>query len=83
MTPSQGIPGKGVLLTEISRFWFAKLAQIIPNHFITADIDAMPVEIHEYKAQLAGRAMLVRKAQVVPLEAIVRGYLTGAFIFLL
>ncbi|KAF7352417.1 SAICAR synthetase [Mycena venus] len=73
-----GIPGKGALLTEISRFWFAKLAHIIPNHFITADIDAMPVEVHEYKTQLAGRAMLVRKAQVVPLEAIVRGYLTGS-----
>ncbi|KAJ7368781.1 phosphoribosylaminoimidazole-succinocarboxamide synthase [Mycena albidolilacea] len=73
-----GIPGKGALLTEISRFWFAKLAHIIPNHFITADIDAMPAETHEYKAQLEGRAMLVRKAQVVPLEAIVRGYLTGS-----
>ncbi|KAJ7740495.1 phosphoribosylaminoimidazole-succinocarboxamide synthase [Mycena olivaceomarginata] len=68
----------GALLTEISRFWFAKLAHIIPNHFITADIDAMPAEIHEYKAQLEGRAMLVGKAQVVPLEAIVRGYLTGS-----
>ncbi|KAJ7797338.1 phosphoribosylaminoimidazole-succinocarboxamide synthase [Mycena olivaceomarginata] len=75
---TNGIPGKGALLTEISRFWFAKLAHIIPNHFITADIDAMPAEIHEYKAQLEGRAMLVRKAQVVPLEAIVRGYLTGS-----
>ncbi|KAJ6515443.1 phosphoribosylaminoimidazole-succinocarboxamide synthase [Mycena sanguinolenta] len=73
-----GIPGKGALLTEISRFWFAKLAHIIPNHFLTADIDTMPAEVHEYKTQLAGRAMLVRKAQVVPLEAIVRGYLTGS-----
>ncbi|KAJ6458673.1 phosphoribosylaminoimidazole-succinocarboxamide synthase [Mycena vitilis] len=73
-----GIPGKGALLTEISRFWFTKLGHIIPNHFITAGIDAMPAEIHEYKEQLAGRAMLVRKAQVVPLEAIVRGYLTGS-----
>ncbi|KAJ7039257.1 phosphoribosylaminoimidazole-succinocarboxamide synthase [Mycena alexandri] len=73
-----GIPGKGALLTEISQFWFGKLAHIIPNHFITADIDAMPAEIHQYKDQLAGRTMLVRKAQVVPLEAIVRGYLTGS-----
>ncbi|KAJ7160961.1 hypothetical protein C8R46DRAFT_1106066 [Mycena filopes] len=73
-----GIPGKGALLTEISRFWFDKLAHIIPNHFITADIDAMPAEIHQYKDQLAGRAMLVRKAHVVPLEAIVRGYITGS-----
>ncbi|KAJ6560447.1 phosphoribosylaminoimidazole-succinocarboxamide synthase [Mycena capillaripes] len=73
-----GIPGKGALLTEISRFWFGKLGHIIPNHFITADIDTMPAEIHEYKEQIAARAMLVRKAQVVPLEAIVRGYLTGS-----
>ncbi|KAJ6469003.1 hypothetical protein C8R47DRAFT_1150863 [Mycena vitilis] len=71
-----GIPAKGALLTQISRFWFTKLAH--PNHFITADIDAMPVQIRQYKSQLAGRAMLVRKAQVVPLEAIVRGYLTGS-----
>ncbi|KAK7062119.1 SAICAR synthetase [Favolaschia claudopus] len=75
---NNGIPGKGALLTEISRFWFNKLGHIIPNHFITADIDAMPPEVHEYKSQLAGRTMLVRKAQVVPLEAIVRGYLTGS-----
>ncbi|KAJ7126436.1 hypothetical protein C8R43DRAFT_958170 [Mycena crocata] len=72
-----GIPNKGRLLTEISLFWFTKLAHIFPNHFITADIDAMPAEVRQYKAQLAGRAMLVKKAQVVPLEAIVRGYLTG------
>ncbi|KAJ6616230.1 hypothetical protein B0H10DRAFT_1879296 [Mycena sp. CBHHK59/15] len=72
-----GIPHKGRLLTEVSLFWFKKLAHIIPNHFITADIDKMPTEVREYKAQLEGRVMLVKKAQVVPLEAIVRGYLTG------
>nr|GAT58502.1 SAICAR synthetase [Mycena chlorophos] len=73
-----GIPQKGQLLTQISLFWFDKLAHIIPNHFITADLQAMPAEVQEYEAQLAGRTMLVRKAQVVPLEAIVRGYLTGS-----
>ncbi|KAJ7068712.1 phosphoribosylaminoimidazole-succinocarboxamide synthase, partial [Mycena amicta] len=73
-----GIPQKGQLLTQISLFWFEKLAHIIPNHFITADIRAMPAEVREYEEQLAGRTMLVRKAQVVPLEAIVRGYLTGS-----
>ncbi|KAJ7129257.1 phosphoribosylaminoimidazole-succinocarboxamide synthase [Mycena epipterygia] len=73
-----GIPLKGKLLTEISLFWFKKLAHIIPNHFITSDIDEMPIEVREYKDQLEGRAMLVKKAQVVPLEAIVRGYLTGS-----
>ncbi|KAJ6561519.1 phosphoribosylaminoimidazole-succinocarboxamide synthase [Mycena vulgaris] len=73
-----GIPHKGKLLTEVSLFWFKKLAHIIPNHFITANIDEMPIEVREYREQLEGRAMLVKKAQVVPLEAIVRGYLTGS-----
>ena len=73
----QGIPSKGELLTKISLFWFSKLASIIPNHFVTANIDEMPEEVRQYKGQLEGRAMLVKKAEVVPLEAIVRGYLTG------
>jgi len=74
----QGIPSKGKLLTKISLFWFSKLAEIIPNHFVTADIDEMPEEVRQFKDQLEGRAMLVKKAEVVPLEAIVRGYLTGS-----
>ncbi|KAF8972715.1 phosphoribosylaminoimidazole-succinocarboxamide synthase [Flammula alnicola] len=73
-----GIPDKGKLLTQISLFWFHKLGQIIPNHFVTANIDEMPEEVRKYKTQLDGRAMLVRKAEVVPLEAIVRGYLAGS-----
>ncbi|KIY44992.1 phosphoribosylaminoimidazole-succinocarboxamide synthase [Fistulina hepatica ATCC 64428] len=73
-----GIPGKGKLLTKISMFWFDKLGHIIPNHFVTANVDEMPPEVHKYKEQLDGRAMLVRKAKVVPLEAIVRGYITGS-----
>ena len=73
----QGIPDKGKILTQISLFWFEKLRHVIPNHFVTANIDEMPEEIWKYKDQLEGRAMLVRRAQVVPLEAIVRGYLVG------
>ncbi|KAF9479573.1 SAICAR synthetase [Pholiota conissans] len=73
-----GIPDKGKLLTQISLFWFHKLEHVIPNHFVTANIDEMPEEIRKYKDQLDGRAMLVRKAEVVPLEAIVRGYLAGS-----
>ena len=65
------------MLTQLSLFWFKKLGDIIPNHFVTADIDSMPVEVRKYKDQLEGRTMLVRKAEVVPLEAIVRGYLAG------
>lgn len=74
---TQGIPSKGKLLTQISLFWFTKLASIIPNHFITTNIDEMPTEVKNYREQLEGRAMLVKKAEVIPLEAIVRGYLTG------
>ncbi|KIK57649.1 hypothetical protein GYMLUDRAFT_45813 [Collybiopsis luxurians FD-317 M1] len=73
-----GIPGKGKLLTQLSLFWFSKLEHVIPNHFITADIDEMPLEVRKYKDQLQGRAMLVKKAKVVPIEAIVRGYITGS-----
>ncbi|EPQ56548.1 SAICAR synthetase [Gloeophyllum trabeum ATCC 11539] len=73
-----GVPEKGKLLTQISLFWFEKLKDIIPNHFVTANVQEMPEEVRQYKDQLEGRAMLVRKAQVVPLEAIVRGYLTGS-----
>lgn len=74
---SKGVPDKGKILTKISLFWFKKLQHIIPTHFVTANIDEMPQEIRQYKSQLDGRAMLVRKAKVIPLEAIVRGYLTG------
>jgi len=72
-----GIPDKGKLLTQLSLFWFSKLAHIIPNHLVTASIDEMPEEVRKYKTQLEGRTMLVKKAQVVPLEAIVRGYISG------
>lgn len=75
----QGIPSKGELLTKISLFWFSKLGDIIPNHFVTANIDEMPEEVKQYRDQLEGRTMLVKKAEVVPLEAIVRGYLTGEY----
>lgn len=61
----------------MSLFWFKKLKDIIPTHFVTANVDEMPEEVRQYRSQIEGRAMLVRKAKVVPLEAIVRGYLTG------
>jgi phosphoribosylaminoimidazole-succinocarboxamide synthase len=72
-----GIPDKGKLLTKISLFWFGILKDVIPNHLITADIDEMPEEVHKYRDQLEGRAMLVKKAKVIPIEAIVRGYISG------
>jgi len=73
-----GVPGKGQVLTQISIFWFDKLKHITPTHFVTANVDEMPEEVRKYKDQLEGRAMLVKKAKVIPLEAIVRGYLTGS-----
>ncbi|KAK1236439.1 Bifunctional purine biosynthetic protein ade1 [Marasmius sp. AFHP31] len=73
-----GIPDKGKILTEISLFWFKKLQHIIPNHFVTSDVDEMSQEVRKHKEQLRGRTMLVRKAKVIQIEAIVRGYLTGS-----
>ncbi|CAL1715260.1 unnamed protein product [Somion occarium] len=73
-----GVPGKGKILTKISLFWFDKLKHVMPTHFVTANVDETPEEVRQYKEQLEDRAMLVKKATVVPLEAIVRGYLTGS-----
>ncbi|KAG9017664.1 Bifunctional purine biosynthetic protein ade1 [Tulasnella sp. 427] len=76
---NNGIPNKGRILTQLSLFWFEKLRNIIPNHLITADIDQMPDDVKVYRDQLQGRSMLVRRAQVILLEAIVRGYITGTY----
>lgn len=73
-----GIPDKGRVLTELSLFWFDKLKDIIPNHVVTSRIEEMPEEVHQHKEQLEGRSILVKKAEVIPLEAIVRGYITGS-----
>ncbi len=72
------IPSKGEVLTRVSAFWFEKFADIIPNHLITMDVSAYPEEYQRYAAYLAGRSMLVKKAEPVPIECIVRGYLTGS-----
>ncbi|KAI8055696.1 phosphoribosylaminoimidazole-succinocarboxamide synthase [Syncephalis plumigaleata] len=73
-----GIPGKGKILTQLSVFWFQLLADQLPSHLITADIDAMPASVQQYRDQLAGRSLLVRKLTILPIEAIVRGYITGS-----
>lgn len=73
-----GIPDKGRVLTELSLFWFDKLRSIVPNHVVTSHIEEMPEELHKHKEQLEGRSILVKKAEVIPLEAIVRGYITGS-----
>ena len=72
------IPSKGEVLTRVSAFWFEKFADIIPNHLITMDVSEYPEEYQRYAAYLAGRSMLVKKAEPLPIECIVRGYLTGS-----
>ncbi len=72
------IPFKGEVLNRISAFWFDKFDDIVPNHLVSIDPADFPEEFAEYRDYLAGRAMLVKKAQTIPIECIVRGYLTGS-----
>lgn len=72
------IPFKGEVLNRVSAFWFDKFADIVPNHLVSIDPADFPEEFAEYRDYLAGRAMLVKKAQTIPIECIVRGYLTGS-----
>jgi len=71
------IPDKGKVLTQLSKFWFEYTALVCPNHMITTDIDQYPEEARRHAAVLDKRSMLVRKAQVIPVECVVRGYLAG------
>ncbi|MBU0673358.1 MAG: phosphoribosylaminoimidazolesuccinocarboxamide synthase [Proteobacteria bacterium] len=73
------IPHKGEILTGLSLFWFDFLKDIVPNHLITAEVKAYPAVCAPYKDILRGRSMLVKKAQPLPVECIVRGYLSGSF----
>ncbi|WP_028582411.1 phosphoribosylaminoimidazolesuccinocarboxamide synthase [Desulfogranum japonicum] len=73
------IPGKGKVLTEISLFWFSLLGDIMPNHLLTADVNEFPEVCRQYREQLIDRSMLVKKTKVVPIECIVRGYISGSF----
>jgi phosphoribosylaminoimidazole-succinocarboxamide synthase len=74
----QGIPYKGTVLTKISEFWFKLTQDVISNHLITTDINQYPEVCKEYSEDLKGRSMLVKKAKVVPIECIVRGYISGS-----
>src|SRR4030095_5131575 len=68
---------KGEVLTSLSEFWFEKLGHIVPNHFVTTDLEEMPASV-ERTENLKSRSMLVRKAEVFPVECVVRGYLVGS-----
>jgi len=73
-----GIPDKGVVLNQISLYWFKQVETLIPNHLISTDIDSLPEPYRKAKDQLVHRSMIVKKAQPLPAECIVRGYLTGS-----
>ena len=74
----QGIPFKGEVLTKISKFWFDFSKDIIPNHLVSTDIKDFPEVCRQYAEELEGRSMLVKKAEVIPIECIVRGYISGS-----
>ena len=73
-----GIPGKGKILTDMSLFWFDLTSDIVPNHLITSQVDDYPDVLKKYSGQLSGRSMLVKKADRIDVECIVRGYLSGS-----
>jgi phosphoribosylaminoimidazole-succinocarboxamide synthase len=75
---ANGIPYKGIILTQISLFWFDFLGGEIEHHFISDDVAAFPKPFCDYAEQLAGRSMLVKRAEVLPIECVVRGYLAGS-----
>jgi phosphoribosylaminoimidazole-succinocarboxamide synthase len=72
------IERKGEVLTALSRFWFQKLADVVPNHLVTTDLDQMPDAVRRQSEDLRGRSMLVKAASVFPVECVVRGYLAGS-----
>jgi phosphoribosylaminoimidazole-succinocarboxamide synthase len=72
------IPDKGKILTSISLFWFDLLADVVPNHLITATVDDYPPDLRKHREMLDGRSMIVRKCERVDVECIVRGYITGS-----
>jgi phosphoribosylaminoimidazole-succinocarboxamide synthase len=73
-----GIPGKGKILTEMSLFWFDFVGDVVPNHLVTARFDEYPEPLRAYRDQLEGRSMIVRKAERIDIECVVRGYLSGS-----
>src|SRR5262245_27471682 len=73
-----GIPRKGEVLTQLSHFWFERFASLIPNHLLAKASDPLPASLKPFVAQLARRSMIVKKAQPLAIECVVRGYLAGS-----
>jgi phosphoribosylaminoimidazole-succinocarboxamide synthase len=72
------IPDKGRVLTGLSLFWFDRTSNLVPNHLVTARVDEFPAEFLDHRDELGGRAMLVRRAEMIPVECVARGYLSGS-----
>ena len=72
------IPGKGKILTQLTNFWMERLATVVPNHLLATEVDEFPAELRRHADQLDGRAVLVKKAAVVPFECVARGFLAGS-----
>lgn len=75
---TNGIPGKGKVLNQLSLFWFDLLEDLGPNHLAITDFEEMPESVKQYRDQLEGRSIMVNKLEILPVEAIVRGYITGS-----
>jgi phosphoribosylaminoimidazole-succinocarboxamide synthase len=73
-----GVPGKGILLTQMSLFWFRLLADVVPHHVVTADVAEYPADLARFSGQLEGRSMIVVKTEALPVECVVRGHLAGS-----
>jgi phosphoribosylaminoimidazole-succinocarboxamide synthase len=73
-----GIPDKGRVLTQLSLFWFSLLEEVVPNHVLTADVSRYPAALGGLTSQLEGRSMIVRKTEPLPVECVVRGFITGS-----
>src|SRR5271169_1905186 len=73
-----GIPHKGRVLTQISLFWFNFLREVVANHVVTADVEKYPAAAQKYADQLHGRSMMVMRAEMIPVECVVRGYISGS-----
>ena len=74
---ANGVPGKGIVLTQMAKFWFDRLGGAVPHHVVSTDVDDVPGLTREERRTLAGRVMLCRRTQVIPIECIARGYLAG------
>jgi phosphoribosylaminoimidazole-succinocarboxamide synthase len=74
----QGIPGKGAVLNGLAEFWFERTGDTVQNHMISTDVSVFPAEFRKFADRLSGRSMLVRRAEPLPVECVVRGYLAGS-----